>query len=83
MIFFLRAVSIPLLRVKWRRGFLLAMGFLILLAGISWAQPRSLMVDDARGIGVIRSFQGVNCGPAAFMPGLADVSRQYRDLGSI
>jgi hypothetical protein len=78
MIIILRAV--PLLLKKYRQCLLFAMGFVILLPGISWTQPRNLMVDGARFIGVIRSFQGVNCGPIPFMPGLADVSRQYRDL---
>jgi len=60
---------------------LFATAFVLLLTGISSAQSRILPVDGSQTIGSIRSFQGVNCGPAPFMPGLADVSRQYRDLG--
>jgi xylan 1,4-beta-xylosidase len=80
MIYFLSAISITLCWATSRKNFLFVMGFVLLLPGISWAQPRNLTVDAAQVTGLIRSFQGVNCGPAPFMPGLADVSRQYRDL---
>ena len=42
---------------------------------------RPIAVDAAVPVGTIRSFQGVNGGPAPLMPGLADVRRQYRDIG--
>jgi xylan 1,4-beta-xylosidase len=68
-------------RERAGRNILFATIFILLLAGISCAQSRILTVDGSRTIGFLRSFQGVNCGPAPFMPGLADVSRQYRELG--
>jgi xylan 1,4-beta-xylosidase len=80
MIISLRAFGSLLLWKKYRPRFFFAMGFVLLWPGLLWAQPRNLMVDAAQVTGLIRSFQGVNCGPAPFMPGLADVSRQYRDL---
>ena len=67
--------------MKAWRIFLFSTAFASLLAGISWAQSPILTVDGSQTIGSIRSFQGLNCGPAPFMPGLADVSRQYRELG--
>jgi xylan 1,4-beta-xylosidase len=77
---FLRAVSNLLFWGKSRQSFLFSLGFVLLLTGSSWAEPRKLTVDASQVTGLIRSFQGVNCGPAPFMPGLADVSPQYRDL---
>lgn len=41
---------------------------------------RTVEVDAARATGKIRSFQGVNNGPAPFMRGLPDLSRQYKEL---
>jgi xylan 1,4-beta-xylosidase len=80
MIFFLRTIMYFLLWQKSQPTLLFALGIMLILNGITWAQPRNLTVDAAQVTGVIRSFQGVNCGPASFMPGLADVSRQYQDL---
>ena len=50
------------------------------LAATAGAQTRTVEVDAANVIGTIRSLQGVNDGPAPLLPGLADVSAQYRDL---
>jgi xylan 1,4-beta-xylosidase len=80
MIFFFRAIRLFLFRKKFRQNYFFALGFILLTTGISWAQPRNLTVDAAQVTGIIHSFQGVNCGPASFMPGLADVTSQYRDL---
>ena len=53
---------------------------LLLLAASAGAQTKTVSVDASHVTGKIRSFQGVNCGPSAFMPQLPDVSRQYREL---
>jgi xylan 1,4-beta-xylosidase len=50
------------------------------LAATAGAQTRTVQVDAGHVIGTIRSFQGVNAGPAPLLPPLADVSRQYKDL---
>jgi hypothetical protein len=52
------------------------LGILLALAGSS-----AVEVDAGKVIGKIRSFQGVNCGPAPLVAGkAADVTRQYKDL---
>ena len=42
--------------------------------------PRSLRVDAGQVIGIIRSFQGVNSGPAPLLSRLTDVAKEYRAL---
>ena len=50
-------------------------------ASFAPAAVPEVYVDAAKVVGSIRSFQGVNCGPAALVPGkLPDVTTQYRDL---
>ena len=44
-------------------------------------QMREVRVDAGQVIGRVRSFQGVNCGPAPLLEGLADVSQGYKDVG--
>ena len=45
------------------------------------AEMREAQVDAAKVVGQIRSFQGVNCGPAPLVPGkTADATAQYKDL---
>ena len=44
-------------------------------------QMREVRVDAGRVVGVIRSLQGVNCGPVPLLPGLADVSQGYKEVG--
>jgi xylan 1,4-beta-xylosidase len=80
MIMFLRSIRSPFFLKKNKQKIFGAVVMVLLMPGFTWAQPLNLVVDAAQVTGVIRSFQGVNCGPAPFMPGLADVSRQYRDL---
>jgi hypothetical protein len=43
--------------------------------------PRTVHVDASKVVGKIRSFQGVNNGPAPLVPGkLPSVTKQYKDL---
>ena len=42
---------------------------------------REVRVDASQVIGAIRSFQGVNCGPAPLVEGVPDVSAGYREVG--
>jgi xylan 1,4-beta-xylosidase len=53
---------------------------LLPLAVAAAAQTRNVTVDASRVTAKIRSFQGVNCGPSPLMPGLPDVTQQYREL---
>lgn len=43
-------------------------------------QSRSIRIDAGTVAGTIRSFQGVNDGPGPLLPGLPDLTSQYRDL---
>ena len=43
-------------------------------------QYRALRVDATEVAGAIRSFQGVNGGPAPVLPGLPDLTSQFREL---
>jgi hypothetical protein len=51
-----------------------------LLAASDGGQMRTVEVDAGQVVGVIRSLQGVNGGPAGMRPGTPLLSRQYRDL---
>jgi hypothetical protein len=54
---------------------------LLLALLLSFADTSAVHVDAGNVIGKIRSFQGVNCGPAPLVAGkLADVTKQYKDL---
>jgi xylan 1,4-beta-xylosidase len=55
--------------------------FLLLVWAMAAAsQNRTIRVDAGKVAGRIRSFQGVNGGPAPLLPVAADVTTQYRDL---
>ncbi len=60
---------------------LLGSSFVLVSTVSLGASLREVHVDAAKVTGQIRSFQGVNCGPAPLVPGkLADVTTQYKDV---
>ena len=67
-------------RMKAGTGLILLIGWLPAAALPAAAQHRAIEIDAGKTIGPIRSFQGVNDGPAPLTAGTVDVSAQYREM---
>jgi len=57
------------------------LGTFLSVASLAVAASREVRIDAAKVVGQIRSFQGVNGGPAPLVAGkIAEVSQQYKDV---